>query len=132
MPKPLSIDLRERIVGAVVAGGSLRVVAARFGVSPSSVSNISRGWRETGSVAPKKMGGDHRSHVIEAHRDRILALVGATPGRPASRAGHVGLGPGFVDEDQPGRIKPPLSLFPNRPGRGNVCPILLGGVRGFF
>ena len=79
MPKPLSNDLRQRIVRAVEGGGSLRVVAARFGVSPSSVSNISRRWRQTGSVAPRKMGGDHRSHVIESHRHRILALVDATP-----------------------------------------------------
>ena len=79
MPKPLSIDLRERIVGAVVAGGSVRVVGARFGVGASSVSKISRRWRETGSVAPKKMGGDRRSHVIEAHCERLLALVAATP-----------------------------------------------------
>lgn len=79
MPKPLSIDLRERIVAAVAAGASIRVVAARFGVGPSSVSNFSRRWRQTGSVAPKKMGGDRRSHVIETHGDRILALVAASP-----------------------------------------------------
>ncbi len=79
MPKPLSIDLRERIVAAVAAGASIRVVAARFGVGPSSVSNFSRRWRQTGGVAPKKMGGDRRSHVIETHRDRILALVAASP-----------------------------------------------------
>ncbi len=79
MVKPLSDDLRQRMVDAVEAGGSLRRVARRFGVSPSSVFNVSRRWRETGSVAPKKMGGDRRSHVIEARRDWLLALVETTP-----------------------------------------------------
>lgn len=79
MPKPLSIDLRQRIVRAVAVGGSLRAVAARFGVSPSSVSKITRRWRETGSVAPKKMGGDRRSHAIEAFRERLFALIKETP-----------------------------------------------------
>jgi transposase len=54
-------------------------VGARFGVSPSSVSKIARLWRATSSVAPKKMGGDRRSHATEAHRDRILGLIGARP-----------------------------------------------------
>ena len=79
MAKPLSKDLRARIVRAVEEGGSVRAVGARFGVSPSSVSNISRLWRATGSVAPKKMGGDRRSHVTEAHGDRILGVIGARP-----------------------------------------------------
>jgi transposase len=56
-----------------------RVVAARFGVAPSSVSNVSRRWRETGSVAPRKIGGDRRSQVIEARRDWLLELVADTP-----------------------------------------------------
>ena len=51
MPKPLSQDLRHRIVAAVEAGGGMRAVAGRYDVSPSSVSNISRLWRATGSVA---------------------------------------------------------------------------------
>lgn len=79
MPKPLSQDLRHRIVAAVEAGGSLRAVARRYDVSPSSVSKISRLWRATGSVAPKPVGGDRRSHVTEAHGARILGLVRETP-----------------------------------------------------
>ena len=79
MPNPLSQDLRHRIVDAVEAGGSLRGVAVRYNVSPSSVSNISRLWRATGSIAPKPVGGDRRSHETEAHGARILALVSQTP-----------------------------------------------------
>ncbi len=79
MPKPLSMDLRRRIVDAVEADGRVRAVAARYDVSPSSVSNVHRLWRATGSVAAKPMGGDRRSHVTEAHGARILGLVSQTP-----------------------------------------------------
>lgn len=75
MPTPLSIDLRQRIVTAVDGGASIRKVAARYCVSPSSVSKITRRWRSTGTVAPKPMGGDRRSHATEAHSARILELV---------------------------------------------------------
>ncbi len=57
MLKPLSIDLRRRIVEAKEAGGSLRSVRDRFGVAASSVSNLHTLWRARGSVEPKKMGG---------------------------------------------------------------------------
>jgi transposase len=35
MPKPYSLDLRERVVSYVEAGYSRRAAAAHFGVSPS-------------------------------------------------------------------------------------------------
>jgi transposase len=79
MPAPLSIDLRLRIVDGVVAGGSVRGVAARFEVSPSTVSKISQLWRESGSVVAKPMGGDRRSQKTEGHGEYILALVSETP-----------------------------------------------------
>ena len=50
----------------------------------------------------------------------------------APRARHVGGGGGFVDENQPLRIKPRLTGPPRAPRRGHVRPILLGGVHGFF
>ena len=100
MVKPLSLDLRERIVAAVGAGGTLRAVAARFGVAPSSVSKISGRYRETGSVVPRRMGGDRRSHVIEAEGERILGLLAERPDltieglRSALRAEGVAVGHG--------------------------------------
>ena len=36
MAKTLSLDLRERVVAAVLQGMSCRQAAARFGVSPAS------------------------------------------------------------------------------------------------
>jgi hypothetical protein len=47
-------------------------------------------------------------------------------------AGHVGLGPGLVDEDQAGRVNPALILSPLSPSPCDVGPILLAGVQAFF
>ena len=66
MVRPLSNDLRERVVAAVVGGESCRAVAARFGVAVSSVVKWSQRQRTTGSVAPGKMGG-HRKPVLTPH-----------------------------------------------------------------
>lgn len=74
MTKAYSGDLRERVVAAVAAGESCRAVAARFGVSVSSVVKWSQRWRATGSVAPDKMGG-YRPIILEHHRDFILEQV---------------------------------------------------------
>ena len=77
MTRPLSMDLRERVVAAVLAGESCRSVAVRFGVSVSSVVKWSQRHRATGSVAPGKMGG-HRKRVLEPHRAFILERIGQT------------------------------------------------------
>lgn len=78
MTRPLSNDLRERVVAAVAGGASCRSVAARFGVAVSSVVKWSQRFRATGSVAPGKMGG-HRKPVLDPHRDFILERIGQTP-----------------------------------------------------
>ena len=79
MTKPLSSDLRHRLIAAVDGGMSRRAAAARFGVAPSTAVRWVRQWHRTGSVAPRPQGGDHRSQRIEAHGEEILALVDETP-----------------------------------------------------
>jgi transposase len=78
MTRPLSNDLRERVVAAVRGGESCRAVAARFGVAVSSVVKWSLRHRATGSVAPGKMGG-HRKPILEPHRGFIMERIGQTP-----------------------------------------------------
>ena len=78
MTRPLSNDLRERVVGAVLAGESCRAVASRFGVAVSSVVKWSQRHRRTGSVGPDKMGG-RRKPVLEAHRAFIVDRLERTP-----------------------------------------------------
>ncbi len=78
MSRPLSNDLRERVVAAVVSGESCRSVALRFGVAVSSVAKWSQRYRATGSVKPGKMGG-HRKRVLEPHRAFIKERISQTP-----------------------------------------------------
>ena len=74
MTSPLSLDLRERVVSAVLAGASCRQAGERFGVSAASVSRWHARHLRDGHVRPKPMGGDQRSQIIEAHAPRILRL----------------------------------------------------------
>ena len=79
MSKALSVDLRERVLVAVVAGATHRQAAERFGVSAASVSRWRALAREQGDARPKALGGDRRSGRIEACRTLILSLQAATP-----------------------------------------------------
>jgi hypothetical protein len=54
------------------------------------------------------------------------------PRRPPMTAGHVGLGPGLIDEDQARRINAALVLSPLAASPGHVRPILLTGAQAFF
>ena len=75
MTKPLSKDIRERLVSAVEGGLSRRSAAKRFGVAASTAIKWVDQWRRTGDVGPRPQGGDHLSHRIEVHAGEILALV---------------------------------------------------------
>ena len=78
MTKPLSNDLRVRLIDAVARGQSCRATADRFGVAASTVVKLVRRWRDTGTSAPRPQGGDKRSDRIEAHADTILGLIAET------------------------------------------------------
>ncbi len=53
MPAPLSLDLRRRVVSAVLANdGTQAEVARRFAVSLTSAQSWTRRFRATGSVEP--------------------------------------------------------------------------------
>lgn len=76
MARPYSIDLRERAVAAVVKGGiSRRQAAAQFGVGVSTVIAWVGRFRETGSVAPGKMGGHKPKAIAGDHRDWLLQRI---------------------------------------------------------
>jgi transposase len=80
MAKPLSPDLRIRIIRAVEDEGmSCRGAAARFGVAPSTAIELVGEWRSTGTCEARRQGGDRRSARIKSHGAEILALVVATP-----------------------------------------------------
>src|SRR3546814_14310303 len=74
MARPLSMDLRERVVARHRAGESIRAVASVFEIAPSTVSKWTRRLRETGSMGPAKFGGP-RPRLLEPHRETVHALV---------------------------------------------------------
>ena len=76
MGRPYSLDLRERVVAAVEKGGlSCNRAAAQFGLGISTVINWVRRLRETGSVAPGKMGGYKPKAISGEHREWLLRRV---------------------------------------------------------
>src|SRR5262245_20366595 len=77
MLRPLSLDLRERIVAAVEAGSSCREAAEQFAVSDSCAIKLVQRWKRTGSVAPAPRGG--KKFALAAHEDRVRALLAAQP-----------------------------------------------------
>ena len=73
MGKPYSEDLRKRVVAAVETGGlSCNQAAKQFGVAVSTAILWVRRLRETGSVAPSKIGG-YKPKAISGER-RIWVL----------------------------------------------------------
>ena len=79
MPKPLSFDLRSRVLAAIDAGLSRRQAAERFGVSASSAIRWDALRRAGGDARPKPQGGDRLSHRTEAHADLIHAALAEVP-----------------------------------------------------
>ena len=74
MPKPYSLDLRERVVRFVDEGHSRHAAAAHFGVSVSFVVNLVNAFRVRGTLAPKPSGG-RRHAELESHRAFLLEKV---------------------------------------------------------
>ena len=72
MARPYSMDLRERLVGAVEKEGlSRRQAAKRFGVGIKTAIDWVARFRETGSVAPGQMGG-HKPKAIRGEHETWL------------------------------------------------------------
>jgi transposase len=78
MGKPYSMDLRERVVGAIEGGMSTRQAAARFSVGIATAGAWARLKRATGEVRPAKQGKPKGS-VLDAHAGFILGLIKEAP-----------------------------------------------------
>jgi transposase len=68
--RPLSEDLRQRIIRAREKGEGVGEVCRRFGVSRSSVERFWKEHVKTGQCRPKKIGGYRRSRLEKP--DRLL------------------------------------------------------------
>jgi transposase len=78
MARAYSLDLRERVVAAVVRGLSCRAVAVRFDVSVASVVKWAQRARATGSPAARPMGGKRR-YLLAGQRSWPLARLDEKP-----------------------------------------------------
>ena len=78
MVRPLSEDLRRRVVRRVEAGHSVREVAEVFGVSIASVVRWSQRQRQTGSVKPKPMGS-RLPRSLSGQREWMLKRLADKP-----------------------------------------------------
>src|SRR6478735_8495796 len=75
-----SIDLRERILSAVVRGkGSLRELADLFSVSASTIERQLRRHRATGSLLPKPHAGGPCPRLDADASQRLRDLVREQP-----------------------------------------------------
>ena len=75
-------------------------------------------------------GGEESRGLPLALRDLVDKAL--SPWRPSAQAGHIGLGPGFIDEDQPSRVDEPLIGSPSFAVATYVRAILLAATRVFF
>jgi putative transposase len=74
MTRPYSMDLRERVVGAVMAGSSSRSVALLFQVSASTAIKWVQRWRAEETVAARPIGGS-RGTALDGEEAWLLALI---------------------------------------------------------
>jgi transposase len=74
MPKPYSLDLRERVAGFVAAGHSRRAAASHFAVSVSFVVKLLTALGTSGRLDPKPSGG-RRHAKLEPHRAFLLTRL---------------------------------------------------------
>jgi putative transposase len=73
MGSPYSMDLRERVVAAVLEEGMSRhKAAARFGIGYATAIEWVKRFRETGSVAPGQMGGHKPKAIAGERRDWLI------------------------------------------------------------
>jgi transposase len=78
--KPLSLDLRRRIVAAYERGeGTQAQIAQRFGVGQASVERLVRLKRETGALDPKPHAGGTTARITEADRDALIETFAQEP-----------------------------------------------------
>ena len=74
--RPLSQDLRQRIIAARERGAGTGEVCRRFGVSRKSVERFWKQHRLTGECRPKQIGGYRRSR-LEKHDRTLRRWIGA-------------------------------------------------------
>lgn len=79
MGKPISVDLRKRIVFFVDAGHSRNEAAAHFSVSVSFVVKLMAHYKACSSVEPARQGRPPGTGKFAPYRDFLIGRVEAMP-----------------------------------------------------
>jgi transposase len=87
MARAYGLDLRQRVIDAIVGGLSTRAAAARFSIGISTSGTWYRQWRATGTIAPGRQGARKGSKLdplegfilglVDAEKDITLAEIAA-------------------------------------------------------
>lgn len=78
--KTLSLDLRERILGAYDAGDATReTVAARFRVSLGMVKKLLQQRRRLGEIGPQHHRAGRKRRILATHRAQLRRELAAKP-----------------------------------------------------
>lgn len=79
MARPLSQDIRERLISAVKRGSSARAAGRRFEISPAAATKLVKLERDTGSVATAQIGG-YRKRLLSGEEQFLRDQIAAKPG----------------------------------------------------
>src|SRR6478735_1242864 len=90
MARPLSLDLRNRIVAAHDTGATYEEIAESLSIGRASVSRVLRRDRERGGcLEPDPRGGGYPPLVDADEYPQLRALVGEMPDRTAQELCYV-------------------------------------------
>ena len=78
MAKPLSEDLRRRVIATIEGGATIPEAAEQCDVSISSVGRFLRLHRETGSISSAKFGG-YKEFALAPHEELVRSLIEKQP-----------------------------------------------------
>lgn len=78
--RTISVDLRERILGAYDDGeGTREDVARRFRVSLGMVKKLLQQRRHTGDIAPRHHMAGRKPQIVAEHERQMRAMLGGKP-----------------------------------------------------
>ena len=79
MPRPYSVDLREKVLNKLHEGESPKLVAENFGVSVDFVYDVLARYKQYGHVIPCKVGGHLKPKVTPEGEAKILEWLTERP-----------------------------------------------------
>jgi len=79
MPKPLSMDMRKRIIEAKLRGDTEDVIACEKEVNKSTITKLWALYKETGSYEPRPNPNGRKPALSQQHLDMITNKINGQP-----------------------------------------------------